>query len=300
MRSPSYLLPMFGLPLLAWLLLALLWGSEWMLTAWLPAEPPLLSLSLRYAAASLVLLPWALRGQRVQMPRRDLLSVALVGAGLLALPQILLVVSMHGISPAWSLLALGAVPVLLAIGGQGQISTAVCGFGGVLLLLANNLTIHPAQLPWLLCPLAAATILAFTLTRAAAMREQLAGRSLGAALFVQVTVAAALTAAAAAVIERQPLAWSAGQAVGLAVGALLATVAAYVVFYWLLLRAGPARMAMLQWVQLLVAIAESALLAATRPGWEFLAGALLIAIALRRAWMFPEAEQGVMLQITRL
>ena len=66
--------------------------------------------------------------------------------------------------------------------------------------------------------------------------------------------------------------WSAAQAVGLVASALLATAAAYLVFYWLLLQIGPARVAMLQWVQLLVAAAESVVLSAARPGWESLWG----------------------------
>ena len=286
------------LPMLAWFALALVWGSEWILSASLPAQPPLLSLSLRYAVASLLLLPWAMRGRLWQMRARDLLSVAMAGAGLLALPQILLTISAHGISPGWSLLALAAVPVLLAVGGHGEIPTAVCGFAGVVFLVANSLTIRPAQLPWLLCPLGGAVILAFTLARAAALREQLRASALGGALFVQCAVGAVLTAGAARVVERQPMVWSGAQLAGLLGSALIATVATYILFYWLLMQLGSAKLGMLQWLQLLVAVVESAVLTQVRPGWELLAGVLLIGIALRRAWSLPEDERGVMLQIT--
>lgn len=287
------------LPILAWFTLALLWGSEWILTASLPAQPPLLSLSLRYAVASLLLLPWALRARLWQQRPRHLLKVALIGAGLLALPQIVVVISARGISPAWSLLALAAVPVLLAVGGHGEISTAMCGFAGVVLLVANSLTIHPAQLPWLLFPLGGAVILSSTLARAAAMRDELRPSSLGGALFLQCVVAAMLTAVAARVLEGQPMIWSGAQITGLFASALIATATAYILFYRLLLQLGPVKLSMLQWMQLLIAVLESAVVTRARPGWEFLAGALLIGLALRRAWMTPEDEQGVMLQITR-
>jgi drug/metabolite transporter (DMT)-like permease len=108
-----------------------------------------------------------------------------------------------------------------------------------------------------------------------------------------------LTAAAAAIFERQPMVWSGEQAAGVAASALIATVAAYLLFYWLLLQIGPAKLAMLQWVQLLVAAAESVIVTAARPGWELLVGVILIAVAVRRAWAAPDEEQGVMLQITR-
>jgi hypothetical protein len=135
---------------LAWFALALVWGSEWLLTSSLPPEPPVLSLSLRYAIASILLLPWAMRGRVWLLGTRALLQIAMVGAGLLALPQLLLAASAHGISPGWSLLALCGVPLLLAVGGYGEIPIAVGGFAGAVLLVANSLTMHPAQLPWLL------------------------------------------------------------------------------------------------------------------------------------------------------
>ncbi len=287
------------LPILAWFALALLWGSEWILIASLPAEPPLLFLSLRYALASLLLLPWAIRSHVWHQSLRQIVNIASVGAGLLALPQIMVVIAAHGISPAWSLLSLAAVPVFLAVGGHGEITTAVCGFAGVVLLVANSLTIHPAQLPWLLCPLGAAMILSFTLAHAFAMRQDLRASSLGSVLFVQCVVATVLTAAAAAALERTPLAWSGAVVGGLLGSALIATAVAYIFFYWLLLQLGPEKLGMLQWVQLLVAVAESAMLTRVRPGWEFLAGVLLIGIALRRAFLTSEDERGVMLQITR-
>lgn len=286
------------LPILAWFALALLWGSEWMLTASLPAEPPLLSLAIRYAVAAALLLPWAIRGRIRSEPPRRLLSFALIGAGLLALPQIMLAASANGISPAWSLLALAAVPVLLAIGGHGEITTAVCGFAGVVLLLAGSLTIRPAQLPWLLFPLGGAVVLAWALVRAMAMLEGLPASALGGVLCLQCAVGAVLTAAAAAVLEQQPMLWSGASFGGVLASALFATAAAYILFYWLLRRLGPAKLGMLQWVQLLVAVAESALLTRVRPGWEFLASVLLLGVALGRAFLTQDDERGVMLQIT--
>ena len=266
-----------------------------MLTASLPAEPPLLSLAIRYAVAALLLLPWALRSRCWRLPLRSIGGAVLVGAGLLAIPQILIVMAGRGIGAGWSLLALAAVPILLAIGGHGAISTAVCGFAGVVFLIAGNLEITLSQTPWLLCPLVAAVVLAWTLAHAGQLLQQI---TISSALCVQCVVAAALTAVAAAFFERAPIVWSISVGAGLVGAALIATVGGYFVFYWLLPQLGPVRLSMLQWFQLLLAAAESALLSHARPGWDSALGALLVCLGIYLAFAYPEADQGVMFKIT--
>ena len=283
-------------PIAAFLALSLVWGSEWMLAASLPAQPALLSTAARYGVAALLLLPWAVRGRLWRRPLHRLAGCALLGVSILSLPQILIFMSGQGITPAWSLLALALVPVFLAVSGRGEITTAVCGMAGIVFLIADSLTITARQLPWLLCPFGAALLLAWALAGAT---ERLQGMSLVEALFVQFAVAGLVTGLAAMVAERQAMRWSVVQGVGLLASAVIATVGGYVLFFTLLARLGPATLSMLQWLQTLVAAAESAVLMHVRPGWEAAVGALLVIVALARAFADAGRDRGVMLQITR-
>ncbi len=283
------------LPILAWFVLALLWGSEWMLAASLPAQPALRSLALRYGAAALLLLPWAVRGRPWRWPLARITAVLATGVGLLAIPQIVTAVAAQHLAAAWSLLALAAVPLMLAVAGSGEIATAMCGFAGVVFLVANGLTIHLPQAPWLLCPLAGALALTWSLKRVMSLMEAAA---LPAFLFVQFVVAAMLTGTVSPMLEKRSLAWSSSQAIGFLVEVLFATVAAYILFYFVLRKLGPAKVGMLQWLQLLISFAQSALLTQVRPGWEALLGAALVLIGLSRAFIIPEQDRALMLQIT--
>lgn len=278
-----------------WCLLAVLWGSEWMLQAALPAEPPLHSLALRYAFAAVFLLPWALRRRLGRQPRRRLFDIALVGAGLLALPQVLLATALRGIAPAWSLLALAALPILLAVGAAEAISTAVLGFSGVLLLISPSLQIRLAETPWLLLPLAAVLLLAWTLSHAV---QRLLHLPFATVLCVQCAVASCITGCAAMALERQGMDWSAAQAGASAAAALGTTVLGYWIFYRLLREAGAMRVGMLQWAQIVLGAGESIVLMHARPGWEAALGAALVCAALLRACRGSDSGRGVMLEIT--
>lgn len=267
-----------------------------MLTASLLPQPVLLSLAIRFLLAAVVLSPWAVRERVWQAPLRGLANAAILGAGILCLPQILIVLGSRGVAPSLSLVALAAVPVLLAIGGKGTIPTAVCGIAGVIFLSGSDLNVSIRQLPWLLCPIAAACLLAWALARA---EDGHGGLSIAGSLFIQCVVAASLFGMVSRVFERQPIGWSGPAVAGFAASALLTAVSGYLLFYWLLGRLGAARLSTLQWTQTLVATIESAALMHLRPGWESLAGAALIGIALLRAFSCRDNDQGVILQITR-
>lgn len=275
--------------------LSLLWGSEWILTASVPAEPHLRALAIRYGLSAVLLLPWAIRRRMWRRPLRTVGNAFIVGTGILCLPQILIAVSAEHLSPAIALAAVGAVPVLLAISGRLTITTAVCGLGGVLFLAANGLSIAMRQVPWLLFPLAAAAVLAWALAAAEKLLPEI---SMVEAMFGQFAISALLLSMASPLLEHETVTWSATAGLGFVVGSAFMTVCGYLLFYWLLGKFGAGRVSMLQWAQPLVATAESVVLLHIRPDWSAVAGGILVVLAI--AWAFSDwDDRGVILEITQ-
>jgi drug/metabolite transporter (DMT)-like permease len=284
------------LPVAAFLVLSLLWGSEWMLTASLPAQPRLRTLALQYAISACLLLPWAIHRRLWRRPLRSVAQVVIVGIGILCLPQILIFVGNGRLSPILSLVTLAVVPVLLAVSGRLMITPAVCGLAGVLFLADQGLYIPARQVSWLLLPLASACVLAWTLVRA---EKSMQVMSIPEALFGQCTVSALLLFIASQGLEQRAITWSATAAMGFLVNAALNVVLGYLLFYWLLGKVGAGRVSTLQWTQPFVATAESMVLMAIRPGWALITGAILIVIAI--LWVFSNRDDagGVLFEITQ-
>jgi drug/metabolite transporter (DMT)-like permease len=193
------------------------------------------------------------------------------------------------------LAAMAAVPVLLAISGRLSITTAVCGLAGVLFLAANGLSIPKHQIPLLSFPLAAAAVLALALTAA---EKHLHEMSIIEALFAQCTISALALWIASLLLEHQTVTWSTTATLGLLLEAALMTVCGYLLFYWLLGKSGAGSVSMLQWTQPFVATVESAALLHIRPDWTAVLGALLIVVAVVRAFSNWE-DRGVILEITQ-
>jgi drug/metabolite transporter (DMT)-like permease len=278
----------------AFLGLSLLWGSEWMLTASIPAQPHLRALAIRYGLGALLLLPWAIRRRIWRRPVRSIAIAILAGIGILCLPQILISTSSRNLSPAVGLAAMAAVPVLLATSGRLSITTAVCGLAGVLFLAGNGLGIAMHQIPWLLLPLAASGVLALALT---AVEKHLHGISIAEALFVQCAISALLLWFVS-LLEHQAVTWSTTAALGFLIDAAVMTVGGYLLFYWLLGKSGAATVSMLQWTQPLIATAESVVLLHIRPDWTAALGAILIVAATVGIFLNRD-ERGVIIEITQ-
>ena len=278
----------------AFLGLSLLWGSEWMLTASLPAQPHLRALAIRYGLGALLLLPWAIRRRIWRRPVRSIAIAILGGIGILCLPQILISTGSRNLSPAVGLAAMAAVPVLLAISGRLSITTAVCGLAGVLFLAGNGLGIAMHQIPWLLLPLAAAGVLALALT---AVEKHLRGISIAEALFVQCAISALLLWIVS-LPGHQPVTWSTTAALGFLIDAAAMTVGGYLLFYWLLGKSGAATVSTLQWTQPLIATVESVVLLHIRPDWTAVLGAILIVAATVGIFLNRD-ERGVIIEITQ-
>lgn len=284
------------LPLAGFAGLSLLWGSEWLLTASLPAQPRLHALAIEYGIAAVCLLPWAVRRRFWQHKLRSAGDVAITGIGILCIPQILICVAGRTLSPTISLLALALVPVFLAISGRVTISLAVCGFAGVVCLVDRSLTISAIQLWWVPLPLAATAVLARSLVAAERQRNVL---SIPEMLLMQCVASASLLCIASPMLEHETITWSVMAAIGFIIQAAVIVVCGYLLFYWLLSKRGAGRTSMLQWTQPLIVMGESAVLTQSRLLWSDVAGAMLVVIAIVLAFSNRADDRGVFFEITQ-
>jgi drug/metabolite transporter (DMT)-like permease len=283
-------------PFLVFVVLSLLWGSEGMLAALLPQPPRLYSLAIQYGISAICLLPWAIRRHLWRRKLRSIAEAVLVGIGILCLPQVFFFIAGRSLAPAVSLVALALTPLFLAISNRFTIPLAICGFAGVLFLTDRNIHISTAQLPWLLLPLSAVGVLAWTLAIA---ERWMCDLSLAEVLFTQCAVSAVLLLIASYMLEAETVIWSPITAIAIAGQAILSVVCAYLLFYWLLRASGAARVSTLQWTQPLFAVAESAALMQMRPEWSEVGGAALIVIATMLAFSNWDRGRGVFFEITQ-
>jgi drug/metabolite transporter (DMT)-like permease len=282
-------------PAVGFLILSLFWGSEWMLTASFPSPPFLSGFAVRYGLAALLLLPWAVRQSVWRLGARTLSETALVGFGILCLPQLLIWISTPHLPPAVSVIALALVPVLLAVTGRIALGTAMCGLAGILFLTGNGVNVGTREVPWLLLPAAAAAILAWSLVLA---EKRLQGATIVETVFVQCLAGAVFFAGCSRAVPAELAKWSVAVVAVSALTAGISMVGGYLLFYALLRQYGAGRISTLQWAQTLVATTESAALLRVRPSWEGYLGAGLIVVGLALA-LSPDREGGVMLEITR-
>jgi drug/metabolite transporter (DMT)-like permease len=282
-------------PAVGFLILSLLWGSEWMLTASFPSPPLLSGFAVRYGIAALLLLPWAVRRSVWRRGARTLSETALIGFGVLCLPQFLIWISTPHLPPAVFVIALALVPVLLAVAGRIALGTAMCGLAGILFLIGNGVNVGTREVPWLSLPAAAAAILAWSLVMA---EKRLQGATIVETVFVQCLAGAVFFAGCSRAAPAELATWPVALVAVSAFTAGISTVGGYLLFYALLRQYGAGRISTLQWAQTLIATTESAALLRVRPSWEGYLGAGLIVVGLVLA-LSSDREGGVMLEITR-
>ncbi len=284
------------LPLAAFLGLSLLWGSEWLVTAWSPAQPRLSWLAIQYGVCALLLLPAAVKRGIWCRSRSVLLKTTIAGLGVLCVPQMLLFVGGSRLPPTASLIALALTPVFLAVSGRLAIPTSICGFAGVLFLSNASLNFSTSQWLWLSLPLASAGALAWSLNT---LENQLQKISVTEGLFSSVLFSGIVLSVNSLFLEHASIAWSTPSAFGLIISSIVPTTCGYLFFYWLLSKAGAGCVCMLQWTQCLVAAAEWTLLMRVAPEWMAIAGAALIVGAVGAAFSNRDDAEGVLFEITQ-
>jgi len=282
------------------LLLGLIWGSEWFATRAIEA-PPLRSLALRYAVAALVL-GGVIAVFRIRLPRRrQLLATSVTGLTFGALPAILAVWATERISPGLLVVILAMTPLIAALlEGQAEgvwLAPLIGGVGGTALLASQGLSFAASQLAGSVAVLFAAVLIAGSVVY---VKRKLSDVQPIVIAAIQLATAGICVALASLVVEgRFDLAWRWSSAVPELSLAILGSALAYPIYYWLVRRMESFQVTASQWVATVAGVAEGLVLLQSAPSWRILAGAailLLSFVALLKTE--PEDEAPLTIQLT--
>ncbi|MGC2401780.1 MAG: DMT family transporter [Acidobacteriaceae bacterium] len=246
--------------------LGVIWGTTWVATDTLSEYmPPLRGEAMRFLLAALVSTPVILI-RRVPLPRgRALGFVLLLSATMLCLPSLLLLWSRQHASSVTVTVLFAAMPLLvaaLASAPSAAMQAAMVGLGAVALALSASFSLSQAAG-------AAVALVAVTSTGASALlvRRELRNASPLAVTSTLLGAAGMLLFLASLVLERgHPIAWNPAAIAAIGFLALVAGVPAYVLYIWLLQNMEAYKVVTVQWIQILVALAEAAFF--LRAGWS--------------------------------
>jgi drug/metabolite transporter (DMT)-like permease len=261
----------------AFLLIGLIWGSEWIPRQAIDA-PPLRALAMRYAMAAIIL-ACATAFRPARLPGwRALPAAAMVGIALLTLPPVLTLWAAQQISPGLLVAILSLTPLLAALlEGQvgGWLAPLVGGVGGTALLLSSGLSFHSEQWAGVLATLASALLIAQAYVYAKRRLSELRPVAMAAIQFA--AGFAALACASLAIEGRSDWLWTRQTLLCEAILGLFGNALALPLYYYLLRRFESFQLTSTQWVVTTVSVAEGFVALRQRPSWEMLAGFALIA-----------------------
>ncbi len=266
----------------AFVLIGLIWGSEWLATRMLDL-PKLGGVAVRYAIGAAALGAW-IAMRRIRLPRLRLLVVAAItGITFIGSPTVLTVWASGRVSPGLLVVILAMTPLIAAL-LQGRASGAVLaplvgGVGGTALLASHGLSFAVTQWAGALAALGAAISIAGSVVLMKRELAEMPAPVLGAIQLAAGTICIGL---ASVLLEpRSGFVWS-WKTASLEVGlAILGGAVALQLYYWLLGRLESFQLPATQWVATVVGVAESLLLVRAAPSWRIFAGA---AISLASLW----------------
>ncbi len=283
---------------LAFAALGLVWGTTWVASDNLAGQvPPLLAAAVRYLLAALLLLPLILL-KRPKLPRgRSLWVVLMLAAAMIALPSVLLLWAREHVESATVTVSFAAMPLIVALLTPGKavprsaLQAAIVALGAMVLATGAPLRISQA-------PGAAVVLLAVASIGASSLvaRRELASLSPWVTTAWLLGAAAPLLLLARLVLERgQAVEWNSSAIVSVALLAV-ATAAAYPAYFWLLQQLEAYQLATVQWVQPLVAMAETAAFLRLRLSLSMIAGSVIALVCLRVVMRArPEDDDSVSL-----
>ena len=271
--------------------MSLLWGSAWLVAPSLAAAAaPHAAAALTLLLATLALVPF--RTVRVAHRVPPATSLAL-GVCMLAVPACLLVYAAGHGAASWVPLVYSLLPLVLALPRDAWSPAMVLAVPATFVLLNGSVAFTASSLVPALAAFAAVLSQAWAMGWAA---RQLAGCPRVAilrSLAVQCAGAGALLGFASLLFDHAPrlaaaAQWTAGPALSLLLLAVPGTALAHALLYRLL-GAGvlqPQQVAASQWLQLLCALGEGAVLERYLPPWQWLLAAAVLggcAVAVLRA-----------------
>ncbi len=281
--------------------LGLIWGTTWVASDNLAEQvPPLLGAVVRFLLAALLLLPLILL-KRPKLPGgRGLWIVLMLSAAMIGLPAVVLLWAQQHVQSATVTVSFAAMPLMVALltpGVEGKavprsaLQATIVVLGAMVLATGASLRVSQA-------PGAAVVLLAVASIGGSSL---VARRELGSLSPLVVTAwllgaAAPLLYLAHLVLERgQAAEWN-GSAIGSVVFLAVATAAAYPAYFWLLQQLEAYQLATVQWVQPLVAIAETTAFLRLRLSLSMIAGTVIALVCL---WVVlrarPEDDDSVSL-----
>jgi len=278
--------------------LGLVWGTTWVASDNLAKQvPPLLATAVRFLLAALLLLPLILL-KRLKMPRgRTLWFLLMLAGAMIALPSVLLLWAQQHVESATVTVSFAAMPLIVALLTRGKavprsaLQAAIVAVGAMVLVTGASLRISQAAGAAVVL-LAVASIGASSLVA----RRELARLSPLVATAWLLGAAAPLLFLARLVLERGESAEWNGSAVGSVALLALASAAAYPAYFWLLQQLEAYQLATVQWVQPLVALAETAAFLRLRLSLSMIAGSVIALVCLRVVMRArPEDDDNVSL-----
>jgi O-acetylserine/cysteine efflux transporter len=257
--------------------LGIVWGSAWMAADTLAESvPPLRGAAARFFLGALLCLPVVIRKRR-NLPRgRALGFVLLLSFTMIVLPTLLVLWAQRHASSVTITVLFSAMPLLTAMlrpddVPRGALLATVVGLGGVVLALGPPFSLNQAGG-------AAIALLAVASGGASAVlarRELRAGNPLIVTALLSATAALLLMAASMAFERGQTAQWTPNAIASLVFLAVIAGAPAYAVYFWLLRDLDAYKATMVQWIEPLVAIIETAFFLRFGLSFAMIAGSLI-------------------------
>jgi drug/metabolite transporter (DMT)-like permease len=248
-------------PWLAFAALSIVWGTTWIASDTLTEYvPPLRGSAARFLLAAILCLPVIL-GKRLPLPRgRDLGSILILSATMVAVPLLLLLWAKQHVSSATVTVLFAAMPLLVALltpvtVPRRALQAAMVGLGAMTVVV--NATPSLAQAGGAAVALIAVAFLGASSLTA---RRELSGVHPVMVVALLAGAAALLLFLASLVVERgQPAQWNQNALGSLIFLSAVAGAPAYATYFWLLQQREAYQVATLQWIEPMVAIGETAL-----------------------------------------
>ncbi len=249
----------------AYLACALIWGTTWFaIRVSIAAYPTYVALALRFALASAILLPLALRAR--PWPRGRVWGWLVLSGVLDALGYLLVYLGEERIPGALAAVVYGTQPLILALLltavrierlTRRHVIGAVISLAGVIVLFLDRLDVSPHQAAGVVLVLG--SVLTATLY-SMIMKQKAAGQNglISTTIFLTVT---AIVLGVIALVAHDPIPWPLPLRPTLALVylAVIGSVTAFLLFFWLLARTSLVVTSTLVFVFPLVAIATDAL-----------------------------------------
>lgn len=291
-RGPTYL------RIAIFILLGLIWGSEWMVTRSIDF-PLFLSLAIRYALACCTLAGVAL-AKRPWPSLRDVGVAAVTGVMLLAGPPILIFWASSHVSPSLLVVMLALTPLMAALfegKAHGRTLAALTGgVAGTAFLASQGLSFATSQWQGAAAAGAAALLIAASVV---GVKRSLPRMHPVILASIQLGAASIFMAIASLAIEGRPaplFTWEfAAHQLSLAI---FGDALAFPLYYWLLRQVESFQLTASQWVVTIIGVIEGFLLEHEFVSWHIVMGMGIAAVSLVELWKIEPGDTEVTISPT--